>query len=34
MKFRPLYDRVLVKRVTTESKSAGGLFIQIGRAHV
>ena len=27
MKFRPLYDRVLVKRVTNESKSAGGLII-------
>ena len=27
MKFRPLYDRVLVKRVTTENKSAGGLII-------
>jgi chaperonin GroES len=27
MKFRPLYDRVLVKRVTTDNKSAGGLII-------
>jgi len=27
MKFRPLYDRVLVKRVTSETKSAGGLII-------
>ncbi|MFZ5479787.1 MAG: co-chaperone GroES [Myxococcota bacterium] len=27
MKFRPLYDRVLVKRVSGESKSAGGLII-------
>jgi chaperonin GroES len=27
MKFRPLYDRVLVKRVSSESKSAGGLII-------
>jgi chaperonin GroES len=27
MKFRPLYDRVLVKRVTSENKSAGGLII-------
>jgi chaperonin GroES len=27
MKFRPLYDRVLVKRVTTEARSAGGLII-------
>lgn len=25
--FRPLYDRVLVKRVETEARSAGGLFI-------
>jgi chaperonin GroES len=25
--FRPLYDRVLVKRVQSETKSAGGLFI-------
>ena len=41
MAFRPLYDRVLVKRATAEQKSAGGLYIpetasekQIGRAHV
>lgn len=27
MKFRPLYDRVLVKRVNAEQKSAGGLII-------
>ncbi len=27
MNFRPLYDRVLVKRVSSESKSAGGLII-------
>jgi chaperonin GroES len=27
VKFRPLYDRVLVKRVSGESKSAGGLII-------
>ena len=27
MKFRPLYDRVLVKRLTGETKSAGGLII-------
>jgi chaperonin GroES len=25
--FRPLYDRVLVRRVESESRSAGGLFI-------
>ncbi len=25
--FRPLYDRVLVKRLDSESKTAGGLFI-------
>ena len=27
MKFRPLYDRVLVKRLESEQKTAGGLFI-------
>ena len=27
MKFRPLYDRVLVKRVDAEEKTAGGLII-------
>jgi chaperonin GroES len=27
VKFRPLYDRVLVKRVSSETKSAGGLII-------
>ncbi len=27
MAFRPLYDRVLVKRITAEARSAGGLFI-------
>jgi chaperonin GroES len=27
MSFRPLYDRVLLKRVAAETKSAGGLFI-------
>ena len=27
MAFRPLHDRVLLKRVTSESRSAGGLFI-------
>jgi chaperonin GroES len=25
--FRPLYDRVLVKRVEAEARSAGGLFL-------
>jgi len=25
--FRPLYDRVLVKRLASETKTAGGLFI-------
>jgi chaperonin GroES len=25
--FRPLYDRVLVKRLASETKSSGGLFI-------
>jgi chaperonin GroES len=27
MKVRPLYDRILIKRVEEESKTAGGLFI-------
>jgi chaperonin GroES len=27
MKVRPLYDRILVKRVAEEEKTAGGLFI-------
>jgi chaperonin GroES len=27
MKFRPLYDRVLVKRLESEQKTTGGLFI-------
>lgn len=27
MNFRPLYDRVLVKRVSAEQKTAGGLII-------
>jgi chaperonin GroES len=27
MKFRPLYDRVLVKRVEADTKTAGGLII-------
>ncbi len=27
MKVRPLYDRILVKRVEEEQKTAGGLFI-------
>jgi chaperonin GroES len=27
MKIRPLYDRILVKRVEEENKTAGGLFI-------
>lgn len=27
MKVRPLYDRLLVKRVEEETKTAGGLFI-------
>ena len=27
MKFRPLYDRVVVKRVEAESKTSGGLFL-------
>ena len=27
MKFRPLQDRILVKRVDSESKTAGGIII-------
>ena len=27
MKFRPLHDRVLIKRVDSEAKSAGGIII-------
>jgi len=27
MKVRPLYDRILVKRVEEETKTAGGLYI-------
>ena len=27
MKLKPLYDRILIKRVEEESKTAGGLFI-------
>ena len=27
MNFRPLHDRVLVRRVTTEEKTAGGIII-------
>jgi chaperonin GroES len=27
MKLRPLYDRILIKRVDEEEKTAGGLFI-------
>ena len=27
MKIRPLYDRILVKRIEEQNKTAGGLFI-------
>ena len=27
LKFRPLHDRVVVKRITAENKSAGGIII-------
>jgi len=27
MKFRPLYDRILVKRMDEEERTAGGIFI-------
>ena len=29
MKFRPLHDRVLVKRLDSDSKSAGGIIIPV-----
>ena len=28
MKFRPLHDRVVVKRIDAEEKSAGGIIIR------
>ena len=35
MKFRPLHDRVVVKRVDEDTKTKGGIIIpEIGRAHV
>ena len=36
MNIRPLHDRVIIKRLEAESKSAGGIVTgkQIGRAHV
>ena len=27
MKFRPLHDRIVVKRITAEEKNAGGIII-------
>lgn len=27
MKFRPLHDRIVVKRITAEEKTAGGIII-------
>ena len=27
MKIRPLYDRILVKRIEEQNKTAGGLYI-------
>ena len=27
MKFRPLHDRVVIRRITAEEKSAGGIII-------
>ena len=32
MKLRPLQDRVLIRRVDPEAKTAGGIFIPDGRA--
>ena len=37
MAFRPLHDRVVVKRLEGEEKTKGGIIIpdtEIGRAHV
>ena len=38
MKLRPLHDRVIVKRLENETKTASGIYIpdnaEIGRAHV
>jgi hypothetical protein len=34
MKFRPLHDRVVVKRIDAEGKSAGGMFSIAGRRAV
>jgi chaperonin GroES len=30
MKFRPLHDRVVVKRIDAEEKSSGGIIIPAG----
>ena len=31
MKFRPLHDRVVVKRIDAEEKSAGGIIVKPSR---
>ena len=33
MKFRPLHDRVLVKRIEGDEKSSGGIIKTISRGH-
>jgi chaperonin GroES len=32
MKFRPLHDRIVVKRIEAEAKSAGGIIIWASRS--
>ena len=34
MKFRPLHDRVVVKRIDAEAKSAGGIIIPLSLIHI
>ena len=32
MQFRPLHDRVVVRRINAENKTAGGIIIRISQA--
>ena len=34
MKFRPLHDRVVVKRIDAEEKTAGGIIIPVSYTHL
>ena len=34
MKFRPLHDRVLVKRLDEDEKSPGGIIIPVSYTHL